>query len=78
MGMPDKPLIAPKVAGVSNDINKAIVQTAKQVMVSTGKSLIVLVKPSVHSVYKSLVGTINVLNITQTQMYAVVDIVRRI
>jgi hypothetical protein len=39
-----------------------------------GKDMIVLVKPSNHSVYSSLVSTLDELTITKTDRYSIVDI----
>jgi biopolymer transport protein ExbD len=74
LGMADKPIIAPKVIAYGNDLNKAILETSKQVKASTGRNLMVIVKPSAHSVYNSLVSTIDELNITQVNSYAIIDI----
>ncbi len=74
MGMADKPLTTPKLVAYGNDMQKVILQSAKQVLASTGKSLIVLVKPTDHSVYNNLVETIDVLNNTQVPTYAIAAI----
>jgi biopolymer transport protein ExbD len=71
------PIIAPAVTGFDKDgIRKAILETGKKVFDKTGKSMIVLVKPSDHSVYNNLVNTLDELNITNIPSYAIVDIDR--
>lgn len=74
LGMADKPIIAPKLTAYGNDLNKAILELRKQVKATSGRDMMVLVKPSAHSVYNNLVSTIDELNITQTDRYAIVDI----
>ncbi|WDF56830.1 ExbD/TolR family protein [Mucilaginibacter sp. KACC 22063] len=77
MGTPDKPLATPQVADYSKSgIRKLLLETAKNVTASTGKRLVVLVKPSDHSVYENLVSTLDELNITKTESYAIVDITK--
>jgi len=74
LGMADNPIIAPKVTAYGNDLNKTILEIRKQVKATSGRDMMVIVKPSVHSVYNNLVSTIDELNITQTDRYAIVDI----
>ncbi|WP_183580053.1 ExbD/TolR family protein [Mucilaginibacter sp. X5P1] len=74
LGMADKPVIAPKVTAYGNDLNKAILELRKQVKATSGRDMMVIIKPSAHSVYNNLVSTIDELNITQTNRYAIVDI----
>jgi biopolymer transport protein ExbD len=74
LGMTDKPLIAPTVTAYGKDLNKTILDLSKRVKASTGRNLMVIVKPSAHSVYNSLVNTIDELNITQVNSYAIIDI----
>lgn len=57
-----------------NGLRKAILTAKSQIMASTGKDLIVLVKPSDRSKYGNLVDALDELNITKTNRYAVVDI----
>jgi biopolymer transport protein ExbD len=57
-----------------NGLRKALVEFKNEVFAKTGKDIIVLVKPSDHSVYGNLVDALDELNITKTNRYAVVDI----
>jgi biopolymer transport protein ExbD len=69
------PIIAPSITNFSADgIRKAIIETNKKVHDSSGKSMIVLVKPSDKSQYSNLVSTLDELAITGIQQYAIVDI----
>jgi biopolymer transport protein ExbD len=75
LGELKKPIIAPSVTDFSAEgIRKAIVETNKKVHNSSGKSMIVLVKPSDKSQYSNLVSTLDELAITGIQQYAIVDI----
>jgi len=74
LGMIDKPLVAPTITTYGENMDKAILSMTKRVQTATGQNLIVIIKPSAHSVYKNLVNTIDQLNITQTSSYAVTDI----
>jgi biopolymer transport protein ExbD len=71
LGLAEKPLIAPKVAGYGREIREAIIETGKQVFETSGKKLIVLIKPSSHSVYENLVNVLDELNITSVPTYAI-------
>jgi biopolymer transport protein ExbD len=75
LGELKNPIIAPTVTGLNKDgIRKALFETSKMVHDKTGKSMIVVVKPSDHAVYKDLVNVLDELNITNMQTYAIVDI----
>ncbi|MDN5285122.1 MAG: biopolymer transporter ExbD [Mucilaginibacter sp.] len=75
LGELKNPIIAPTVTGFNKDgIRKALFETSKMVHDKTGKSMIVLVKPSDHSVYNNLVNVLDELEITKTPSYAIVDI----
>lgn len=75
LGELKKPIIAPSVTDFgANGIRKAIMETNKRVHESSGKSMIVLVKPSDKSQYSNLVSTLDELAITGIQQYAIVDI----
>jgi biopolymer transport protein ExbD len=75
LGELKNPVIAPSVTGFNADgIRKAIIETNKTVHNKTGKSMIVLVKPSDKSQYSNLVSTLDELAITGIQQYAIVDI----
>lgn len=71
LGMAEKPLIAPTGARYGKEIRTAIIETGKQVYASSGKGLIVLVKPSAHSIYANLVDVLDELNITHVPTYAI-------
>jgi biopolymer transport protein ExbD len=75
LGMPDRPLTAPVLVDYSkNGLRKAIVETGQKVQKTTGKHLMVILKPSGHSVYANLVAALDELNITGVPSYAIVDI----
>jgi biopolymer transport protein ExbD len=75
LGELKNPIIAPSITGFNkNGIRKALFETSKMVRDKTGKSMIVVVKPSDHAVYKDLVNVLDELNITNMQTYAIVDI----
>ena len=75
LGQLKAPIIAPTVTDFSaNGIRKAIIDTRKKVHDDTGKSMIVLIKPGDKSQYSSLVNTLDELNITGIEQYAIVNI----
>jgi len=75
LGELKNPIIAPTITGFNkNGIRKALLETGKMVHDKTGKSMIVVVKPSDRAVYKDLVDVLDELNITNMQTYAIVDI----
>ncbi|MDB5150714.1 MAG: biopolymer transporter ExbD [Mucilaginibacter sp.] len=75
LGELKNPIIAPSVTNFNADgIRKAIIETNKKVHDNTGKTMIVLVKPSNKSQYSNLVSTLDELAITGIQQYAIVDI----
>ena len=75
LGELKNPIIAPTITGFNkNGIRKALLETGKMVRDKTGKSMIVVVKPSDRAVYKDLVDVLDELNITNMQTYAIVDI----
>jgi biopolymer transport protein ExbD len=75
LGQLDAPIIAPTITGFNKDgIRKALLETSKMVHDKTSKSMIVLVKPSDHSVYENLVSVLDELEITKMPSYAIVDI----
>lgn len=75
LGELNNPVITPTVTGFDkNGIRKALFETSKMIHDKTGKNMIVLVKPSDHSVYKDLVGVLDELEITKMPSYAIVDI----
>ena len=74
VGMPQKPLTTPKMVANGNAMEQAIIQTAKQITTTTGKKMFVIISPSNHSVYKSLVSTLDEMNITGVASYAIAPI----
>lgn len=74
-GMAEKPLTTPTIVDYSKrGLRRAIIEAGKQVFKSTGKTMMVVVKPSSHSVYANMVAAIDELNITGTESYAIADI----
>ncbi|WP_345955661.1 biopolymer transporter ExbD [Mucilaginibacter sp. PAMB04168] len=72
-GMPEK--ATPSVLDFSkNGLRKALLDVKERIYAATGKDVVVLVKPSNHSVYGNLVNTLDELNISQNSRYAIVDI----
>ena len=74
LGMPDKPLTTPKLLRYGADMHTAILETGKKVFASTGKGMMVLLKPADHSVYANLVDALDEINITNVPSYAIVKI----
>ena len=75
LGMPDKPLTTPEIIDYSKTgLRRTLIETNKKVFRSTGKNMMVIVKPSSHSVYANMVAAIDELNITEVQSYAIADI----
>ena len=75
LGELKNPIIPPTVTSFNSDgLRHAIMETSKKVHDKSGKTMIVLVKPSDHSVYSNMVNTLDELNITQIPSYAIVDI----
>jgi len=75
LGMPEKPLTDPKIVNYSkNGLRRIITETGKSIFKSTGKHLMVIVKPSAHSLYDNLVTTIDELSIGSVPSYAIADI----
>ncbi|GAB3936264.1 ExbD/TolR family protein [Mucilaginibacter myungsuensis] len=74
-GEVDKPIDAPSVVGYDREgLRRTLLTTAAKIKQETGKDMIVVIKPSEKSLYHNLVNTIDELNITRTNRYAVVDI----
>lgn len=74
VGIPQKPLTTPKMVAAGNAMQQVIIQTAKQITAATGKNMFVIISPSDHSVYKSLVSTLDEMNITGVTSYAIAQI----
>ncbi|QJD94676.1 biopolymer transporter ExbD [Mucilaginibacter robiniae] len=74
-GMADKPLGNPEITDYSKaGLRKVLLQVKQNIYAQTGKSMVVLVKPSDKSVYGNLVDVLDELHITQIPSYAVEDI----
>ncbi len=55
-------------------LREVLFKTRNNILANTGKDMIVLVKPSDHSIYANLVDAIDELNITNNDRYAIVNI----
>jgi hypothetical protein len=56
-----------------NGLRKTLIEKGKEIQQTTGKFMVVLIKPSDKSNYKNVVDTIDEMNITGVQSYAIVD-----
>jgi biopolymer transport protein ExbD len=75
MGMPEKPLTPPQLVDFGKKGLRAIlINTNKKVLQTSGKPLIVIVKPSAHSIYANFVAALDELNMTNIQTYSVANI----
>lgn len=75
LGMADKPVVAAKLTNYSGSgLRKAIFDMRKYVQQTTGKSMLVIIKPAQSSVYGNLVNTLDEMKITDVQQYAIADI----
>jgi len=75
MGMPEKPLTKPQLVDFSKTgLRAALAVKSKEVLQASGKPLIVILKPSGHSVYSNFVAALDEFNISNIQTYAVADI----
>ena len=74
LGMADKPLTVPALIGYGKDMRAAIVETGKQVFASTGKPLMVIIKPNEHSIYDNLVTVLDEMDIVKVPTYAIAAI----
>ncbi|WP_158829645.1 ExbD/TolR family protein [Mucilaginibacter lacusdianchii] len=75
MGVPGESLTPPTVDNYGKDgIRKVLVEQSAKVKQTTGKDILVLVKPSEKSVYKNVVDMLDELHITNITAYAIVDI----
>lgn len=74
-GMAEKPIGAPQITDYGKaGLRKLLLQNKQLIYAQTGKSMVVLVKPSNNSVYGNLVDALDELHITQIPSYAVEDI----
>ncbi|RWY51160.1 ExbD/TolR family protein [Mucilaginibacter gilvus] len=75
LGLAENPIIAATVTGYGKSgLRRAIMDTRKKVFQSTGKSMIVVIKPGDTSVYENLVNTLDEMKITDIDQYAIADI----
>lgn len=66
---------APETVDYGKDgLRKVIIEKSKEVQASTGKNLVVLIKPSDKSNYKNVVDALDEMKITGMQQFAIVDI----
>lgn len=78
LGLPDQPLVAATLTNyTSKGLRHAIMEMRQRVKQATGKSMIVIIKPAQSSVYENLVDTIDELNISSVNQYAISDIQRK-
>lgn len=71
LGLAAHPILGPANINVSA-LTKAIIETGDHVyQTSGGKGMIVIVKPSAHSVYDNLVQTLDDLNVTGVPSYSI-------
>ena len=74
-GLIEKPMGEPQTVGYTKEgLRQALFNISQKIKQETGRPMIVVVKPSDHSVYNNLVNTIDELNITKSNIYAVADI----
>jgi biopolymer transport protein ExbD len=75
LGMTEKPLTEPKLCSFNGDgLRKAILDMKEQVLKNTGKSMLVLIKPSDKSQYVDLVNTLDEMKITGIEVFPIEDI----
>lgn len=75
MGMAESPLTKPPTVSYTKDgLRKILAEKSREIAAKTGRDLIVLLKPSDHSVYGNLISAIDELNITKIDRYAIEDI----
>ena len=75
LGLPDKPLVQPTMVNYNeNGLRAALINEKINVLKSTGKPLIVILKPSSHSLYNNLVTSLDELSIASVSSYAIADI----
>ncbi|RFZ82954.1 biopolymer transporter ExbD [Mucilaginibacter terrenus] len=65
----------PTTEGYGKDgLRKTLLEKGREIQQSTGKYMVVLIKPSDKSTYKNLVDALDEIRITAVQSYAIVDI----
>jgi biopolymer transport protein ExbD len=75
LGTAEHPIIAATLTNYSSSgLRKAIFNTRRYVQQTTGKSMLVVIKPAEHSIYENLVNTLDEMTIANVQQYAIADI----
>ncbi|MDO3626002.1 biopolymer transporter ExbD [Mucilaginibacter sp. BT774] len=75
MGMPEKPLTKPQLVDFGKaGLRAVLADNNKKAFQSSGKPLIVILKPSDHSVYNNFVSALDEFSISNIQTYAVANI----
>jgi len=74
LGLPDKPLAGPLIVKPGETLRKALVETSRRVLATTGKELIVVLKPDEHCIYSNLVDALDELDIANVKTYAIAKI----
>ena len=75
LGAADKPILAATLTNYGNSgLRKAIFETRQYVKQTTGKSMIVIIKPAQSSIYENLVNALDEMKITDVQQFAIADI----
>jgi biopolymer transport protein ExbD len=74
LGIADRPIIGPQQVKYGNQLTNAIIDIKNRVFKTSGKPLMVIVKPAEHSNYANLVETLDDLNINQVPSYAIAKI----
>lgn len=75
LGLADKPIIPATVTNYNKGgLRHAILETRKKVLATTGKNMIVVIKPADTSLYENLVNTLDEMTITNVQQFAIADI----
>jgi len=74
LGLSDKPLAGPQIVRQGETLRRALVETGRRVLATTGKDLIVVLKPDEHSLYSNLVDALDELDISNVKTYAIAKI----
>ncbi|HJP64589.1 MAG TPA: biopolymer transporter ExbD [Mucilaginibacter sp.] len=75
LGMPERPLSTPVLVDYGKTgLRQTITNMKDKIFKSTGKPMMVVLKPSNHSLYDNLINTLDELNIANVPSYAIADI----
>ena len=75
LGEADKPIIKATITGYGKaGLRHAIMNTREYVQKTTGKAMLVIIKPAESSIYENLVNALDEMKITDVQQYAIADI----